>query len=168
MSYTPTNWKSDDVVTTARMNKLESAVGEMNMSYTPNVWVDGDVLTASKMNTLEQAVASGGGGGGGDFSTAEVTINVSGQQGYVPVIRIHGMVLLMDEDGEKWAETDPTLPTGVVVPYTVLLVDGASWVEVESLVGDITSITASGNIEVDGVYVGITGNGTINIEWTES
>ena len=74
MSYTPTNWQPDDVVTAARMNSLETAVGELNMSYTPNTWVNGDVITAAKMNALEQAVAAGGGGGGGDFSTAEVVI----------------------------------------------------------------------------------------------
>ena len=72
MSYTPTEWQPDDIVTAARMNTLETAVGEMNMSYTPNTWVNGDVITAAKMNALEQAVASGG--GSSDFSTAEVTI----------------------------------------------------------------------------------------------
>jgi hypothetical protein len=85
MSYTPTEWESADIVTATRMNKLETAVGDMAMSYTPNTWSDGDILTADKMNALEQAVASGG-GGSSDFSTAEVTI--SGE-------------LSIDEDG-KW------------------------------------------------------------------
>lgn len=76
MSYTPTNWESDDVVTATRMNALENAVGDMNMSYTPNTWVDGDVLTAAKMNALEQAVASGGGGGGGDVGILTLTVTV--------------------------------------------------------------------------------------------
>ena len=74
MSYTPTEWESADIVTATRINKLETAVGDMNMSYTPNVWSDGDILSADKMNALEQAVASGG-GGSSDFSTAEVTIS---------------------------------------------------------------------------------------------
>lgn len=34
------------------------------MSYTPNNQKPGDVLTAAKMNKLEAAVAQGGGGGG--------------------------------------------------------------------------------------------------------
>lgn len=80
MSYTPTEWESTDVVTATRMNALEQAVGDMNMSYTPNTWSDGDILSAEKMNALEQAVASGG-GGSSDFSTAKVTLSVSGNAG---------------------------------------------------------------------------------------
>lgn len=72
MSYTPTEWESADIVTATRINKLETAVGDMNMSYTPNTWSDGDILSADKMNALEQAVAEGG-GGSSDFSTAEIT-----------------------------------------------------------------------------------------------
>ena len=37
------------------------------MSYTPTEWKSGDVITSEKLNNLEQGVAdaSGGGGGGG-------------------------------------------------------------------------------------------------------
>ena len=35
------------------------------MSYTPTEWVSGDVITAAKMNKLENGVANAGGGGGG-------------------------------------------------------------------------------------------------------
>lgn len=73
MSYTPTEWKPNDIATAARWNKLEQGVGELNMSYTPNTWADGQVPTAAKLNALEQAVASGG---SSDFSTATVTIYV--------------------------------------------------------------------------------------------
>ena len=75
MSYTPTEWKPNDIATAARWNKLEQGVGELNMSYTPNTWVDGQVPTAAKLNALEQAVASGG---GSDF--VAVTFNVSGPE----------------------------------------------------------------------------------------
>lgn len=37
------------------------------MSYTPTEWKTGDIVTAEKLNKLEEGVASGGGGGGGIF-----------------------------------------------------------------------------------------------------
>lgn len=63
MAYEATQWVNGQTITVAGLNKLEQAVGEMNMSYSPHTWVDGEALTASKMNALEQAVASGSGGG---------------------------------------------------------------------------------------------------------
>ena len=35
------------------------------MAYEPTVWKSGDVVTSDKLNKLEQGVASSGGGGGG-------------------------------------------------------------------------------------------------------
>ena len=35
------------------------------MSYIPTEWKTGDIVTAEKLNKLEEGVASGGGGGGG-------------------------------------------------------------------------------------------------------
>lgn len=62
MAYEATQWVNGQTITVAGLNKLEQAVGEMNMSYSPHTWTDGEALTASKMNALEQAVASSSGG----------------------------------------------------------------------------------------------------------
>lgn len=140
--YTPTNWISDDVVSASRMNKLEQAIGELNMSYTPNIWKDGDVLTAAKMNALEQAVASGGGGGGSsDFSTATVTLN---QEAIIYGSFVRDGIIYMDNNN-----------------YTsCTLVIGENGAAIEVL-GTVSSV--SGDITgYDGVYF-VTGDCTITI-----
>lgn len=133
MSYTPTEWQPDDVVTAARMNSLETAVGEINMSYTPNTWVNGEVITAAKMNALEQAVAAGGGGGGGDFSTVSMTIS-GFPSGFGGGVSIGGFVgieddMLMpvaDESNYQNGEYDMVLyqGTGYVYCYESIIVSG--------------------------------------------
>ena len=35
------------------------------MSYTPTEWKSGDTITSAKLNKIEQGIAAGGGGGGG-------------------------------------------------------------------------------------------------------
>lgn len=37
------------------------------MSYTPTVWKSGDVVTSTKLNKIEQGIANAGGGGGAFF-----------------------------------------------------------------------------------------------------
>lgn len=76
MAYTPTNWECGDTMTAEKMNKMEQAIGEINMSYEPTIWECGDVITAEKLNKMEEGIANGG--GECDFSTAEVTIIYTG------------------------------------------------------------------------------------------
>lgn len=160
MSYTPTQWESDDIVTASRMNALEQAVGEMNMSYTPNTWSDGDILTAAKMNALEQAVASGGGGGSSDFSTAEVTITLAKTNSYAewfaPMIRFEELGVMFSLETESAAVSDS---------FTVVLYNNnsCSLEFFDSEDSTYTNISVTGDIAVDDGYVTISGNGTITI-----
>ena len=57
MSYEPTNWKTGDVVTSAKLNKIEGGVSEVSEAYEPTVWKTGDVVTSAKLNKIEQALA---------------------------------------------------------------------------------------------------------------
>ncbi len=43
------------------------------MSYEPTTWKSGDVVTSSKLNKMEQGIANAGGGGGGGASALVVT-----------------------------------------------------------------------------------------------
>ena len=151
MSYTPNEWESGDVVTTARMNALETAVGDMNMSYTPNTWSDGDILTAAKMNALEQAVASGG-GGSSDFDTAEMTIvTESTEQINAPFIA-HAP---MEPSFDYINAFSQVVPSGT---YDVVLYKGNAVIQI------LNNATVSGDIEdlSGGMYL-VTGDCTITI-----
>ena len=51
----------------------------MANEYTPTVWKTGDVITAEKLNKIEEGIANAEGGGGeSEFNTAEVTLICSG------------------------------------------------------------------------------------------
>ncbi len=80
MPYTPTNWKSGDVVTAARLNNLEQGIGGINVGYTPHTWADGDTLTAARMNAMENAVAAVS--TGINFVPAQITLECTGGLGY--------------------------------------------------------------------------------------
>lgn len=69
MSYEPTNWKTGDVVTSAKLNKIEGGVSEVAEAYEPTVWKTGDVVTSTKLNKIEQALAD---------ATAESWVTVFG------------------------------------------------------------------------------------------
>lgn len=106
------------------------------------------------------------GGGGGDFSTAEVTIDNSNNQGYYPPI--YGSII----DSYKQGGFPPTLldctggeiaPSDPIQTYTVILYKGKAKLFVDTGSGDKT-ITVSGNVTDIGstTYI-FTGNGTIRI-----
>ena len=61
MSYTPTNWKKGDIITSARLNNIEDGVSEVSNEYTPTNWQNGDVITADKLNNIEQGIVDVGG-----------------------------------------------------------------------------------------------------------
>ena len=163
MSYTPTEWESTDVVTATRLNALEQAVGDLNMSYTPNVWQNGDILTADKMNALEQAVASGGGGGDSDLSTATVTvINDTGATN----ITFNSAPYIAEENGlgegspaTVYSELYFEEETEQIL--TVPLYKGCCMWNTDAW-GTVNCET-TGDISVLGVFIVITGNGTITI-----
>ena len=159
MSYTPTEWESTDVVTATRMNALEQAVGEMNMSYTPNTWSDGDILSAEKMNALEQAVASGGGGGGSsDFSTANVTItnnsDANWQTQFASLENIgvgeHPDVIVCNTQG---------ISAKTVNDFKIIMYKNYTGLRSQST----TTVEVSGNAELIGRVIAITGDCTITI-----
>ena len=106
-----------------------------------------------------------GGGGGGDFSTAQVTIDNSNNQGSYPPI--YGSIIdsynqggfpptLIDCTGGKIAPYDP------IQTYTIILYKGKAKLSVDVLSGE--NITISGNVTDLGrdTYL-ITGDGTITI-----
>ncbi len=168
MAYTPTEWETADIVTAARMNALETAVGDMNMSYTPNTWSDGDILTAAKMNALEQAVASGGGGGSSDFSTAEVTIEGAS---FDHSIRLQGALALdyhdpnYPEDDDSYSSyTPPTQYISENIALNIILYKGKAVINALA-VTQADSISVSGDISplfMEGDYL-ITGDCTVTI-----
>ena len=57
MSYEHTDWKTGDIVTSAKLNKIEGGVSEVAEAYEPTVWKTGDVVTSAKLNKIEQALA---------------------------------------------------------------------------------------------------------------
>jgi hypothetical protein len=150
MSYTPTEWQPDDIVTAARMNSLETAVGEMNMSYTPHTWVNDEVITAAKMNALEQAVAEGG-GGSSDFSTATVTINPNNRGA-----ELYGAYF----DGND-AFTSDVLVQRADMTLTAVMYKGAMYGAIDT----DRQVSVSGSITYDSEYgdIIITGDCTITL-----
>ena len=70
------------------------------MSYTPTEWKTGDIVTSTKLNKLEQGVANAGGGGclieiGVTDTESASTLQKTGQEildyieaGYLPYIRM--------------------------------------------------------------------------------
>ena len=149
MSYTPTEWKPNDIATAARWNKLEQRVGELNMSYTPNVWIDGQVPTAAKLNALEQAVASGG--GSSDFSTAEVT--------FVNYVNGGVKAAICLDYGEIKVSVADMLISDSPETLTICMYGGMA-----NVILDDENATTTGDISNDGDYnYTVTGDGTITI-----
>jgi hypothetical protein len=105
------------------------------------------------------------GGGGGDFSTAQVTIDNSNNQGSYPPI--YGSIIdsynqggfpptLVDCTGGEIAPYDP------IQTYTVILYKGKAKVNVVG--SGLETITVSGNVtDLGSTTYLITGDGTITI-----
>ena len=153
MSYTPTIWVRGDTASSERLNKLETAVGEMNMSYSPHTWVTDEDITAARLNALEQGVAAGG-GGSSDYSTAELTvIGYNGLTYFQPPIfpclvnNVLKTSLLVEQELNEQSYTVP-LYKGTAV--------GLTMVSVMAVSGSVTFDSTTGEIT-------ITGNGTITV-----
>lgn len=136
-------------------------------------WKDRDVVNLVDVKAVDGEITevkvngepAGGGGGGGDFSTAQVTIDNSNNQGSYPPI--YGSIIdsynqggfpptLIDCTGGKIAPYDP------IQTYTIILYKGKAKLSVDVLSGE--NITISGNVTDLGSdnYL-ITGDGTITI-----
>ena len=157
MSYEPTNWQTGDIVTSQKLNKLESGVEGINMSYEPTTWQTGDVVTSTKLNKLEQGVAAGG-GGSSDYTTATVTfINTNEDQNpyslLVTEVANGSLSLTMLEVA---SERQITIP----------LYNGEFYLSLYALQTDTfdpsTQLIGTGGVDVDydNGWMKITGNGT--------
>lgn len=61
LPYNPTNWKTGDMITSEKLNKLENGVADKDMRYEPTNWQTGDIITAQKLNKLQQGAAASSG-----------------------------------------------------------------------------------------------------------
>ena len=92
-----------------------------------------------------------GGGGSSDFSTAEVTINVTGN--------VNGLIITLPYlfDGDLWTYVTQSTTYEVIIPDNKSVIVGVFGVGIQS-------VTAEGNISVDSYdEVYISGDGVINI-----
>ena len=92
-----------------------------------------------------------GGGGSSDFSTAEVTINVTGN--------VNGLIITLPclFDGDLWTYVTQSTTYEVIIPDNKSVIVGVFGVGIQS-------VTAEGNISVDSYdEVYISGDGVINI-----
>lgn len=162
MSYEPTNWKTGDVVTSAKLNKIEGGVSEVSEAYEPTVWKTGDVVTSAKLNKIEQALADDS--GSSDFSTAEVTfINGSSQD---TVYRVQATEIV---DNTVLYSGYLTVSNEEPVTLTVPLYKGSYQLSVgcfkQDTVDQSVPPTATGEISLQlldgGPVFMITGDGTI-------
>ena len=160
MAYTPIDWNCGDTLTAEKMNKMEQAIGEINMSYEPTVWECGDIITAEKLNKMEEGIANCGGGGSSDFSTAEVTIINNADT--PPEI---DMPIASPETPEPFPSLAIARNLGLFGDaentVTVILYKGSASFELPPG----TQFTVSGNIEKNEILScgTITGDGTITI-----
>ena len=110
------------------------------MSYTPNNWKPGDVLTAAKMNKLEAAVAQGGGGGvlklnvdvSGDTPTLDASYN-----DIVAAVEAGKVVLLVSENMELGVHVIMYLAGYSVNSFIVYVLEpGSSMIEFSAETAD--------------------------------
>ena len=137
MSYNKTTWATGDVVTSAKLNKLEEGVRDVNGEYVPTVWATGDVVTADKLNKLEQGVADASGGSSLLHCSATFINNTGNEQ------TIKGIIYATENNGLSNYPTTP-LPDGTTVfdvYYLEDLLDFYAEVTVENC-----TITASNEI----------------------
>lgn len=109
MAYTPTEWASGDIVTSAKLNKLEQGVADAGSSFAPDITSpqDGDTLV---YNATQQKWVNGAGAGGGV------------------------MILHEDENGvldKTWAEIKTALSTMLVSVYSEYEDDGAFYTQTD-------------------------------------
>lgn len=159
MSYTPTNWKSGDIVTAARLNNLEQGIGGINVGYTPHTWTDGDTLTAARMNAIEQAVSTTA-----DFSIATLTINLSSGDYF------SGEFVFIDSNTNMLHSCDMLDASDRVAgDYQIPIYKSGTIIYVWSSTNAIPTI--SGNItrnqNVNGQYI-VTGNAAITVDGSTS
>lgn len=97
MGYEPTNWKDGDLVTSAKLNKLEQGIAN-NSIPTPTVTDAGKVLGVN--DTGNYALTSGGTGGGGNVLVVTENDGVLDKtwQEIVDALHTNGVVLEMENE----------------------------------------------------------------------
>ena len=123
--------------------------------YVINNEVNKNVLKS----VIEADGSEGGGGGSSDFSTAEVTINISN----APAASI--CIASIDEELEEIFVNEYPEEGDFPVTLTVPLYKGKCEILVSNGVSS-NRVTVTGSIEFDSPYAVITGNGTIEITGT--
>lgn len=107
--------------------------------YTPTVWRTGDVITAEKLNKIEEGIANAEGGGESDFSVAEVTITageggIAGYLLYLPILESDGLSTVTEISLEAQEQITKT----IVLYKGKTVVGGFGFYSVDSTTGDIT------------------------------
>lgn len=115
MAYTPTNWKSGDVVTSAKLNKLEQGVADCLSVVT--IYEDGGSLAADMSLTDAAAIVHNGGNLMCKFFTA---CYVGTGFFFIRDAALTASVLLQD-----WRGSNPTLTPAIVAMTSegILLAD---------------------------------------------
>ena len=144
------NWSSGDIVTAANLGSIEQGVSAVAEDYTPTTWANGNTVTAAALNNIEQGIANSG-GGSSDFSTASMTVNDPAEKGWA----MNGAFIVNDE------MIYPEVYSDRVHNIQLVLYKGKS---VIVFPGHGTSeVVVSGNAEVQGTVVLVTGDCTITI-----
>lgn len=158
------NWSSGDIVTAANLSSIERGVSAVAEEYTPTTWANGNTVTAAGLNNIEQGIANAGGGGSSDFSTAQVTVNISPfNEGDYTRFVLAGTI--GDYGGLELIDSSASTDTASQI-ITAVMYKGAAYLQPRGTI--ITSV--SGAIELDGdlgMYV-ITGNCIINCQGSAS
>lgn len=166
MAYEPNEWSCGDTVTAEKLNAMERGISDMNADYVPTEWVCGDVITAEKLNHMEQGIANGcEGGGSSDFSTAEVTVNISrGTPSFSGVF-----ILSTGEPSQPYYMTygNQNLNDGDVIQAVMYDGEGTMDIELSGGGGTPLSVSGAGDVEIEMdegyAYAYITGDCTITI-----
>lgn len=169
MSYDKQNWQTGDVITSSKLNNIESGVEGINMSYDKNTWQSGDVITAVKLNNIEDGIANASGGSGGDITEASVTIKSVINHADVP-----GADSEIIADGLAYVHDGSIITSSVSInvgnspTYDALLYQGSCVIAIYSDYRELT-FEVSGNATYeaqgpDGAEVTITGDCEITVK----
>lgn len=162
MAYMPTTWATGDTITAAKLNKLETGVGGINVSYTPHTWQTGDTITAARLNALEQGVADGG----SELSTVSMTVTSIGDPGCQS-----GAIYV---SGGNLYELYEGFVRGSTEAYDLIVISGERTFEfyttapITTYSGDITLGTAVYDGETYTTPVTVTGDCSLTLTgWTD-
>lgn len=161
------NWSSGDIVTAANLQSIERGVSSLAEEYTPTTWANGNTVTAAALNNIEQGIVDGG---SSDFSTAQVTLIATVQEGTTGAIGMISVVTPYIAEGY----IDITADFGVETKTLAVVMYGDGGTPLRFIDGQMGGTyiaeepVATGDITFDEekvCYV-VTGDGTISIVLT--